>query len=69
MQSIIYVAATEFSLYYSYNWLPELKECAPKCPIVLAETKRDIRDEFEDARKSLDGKMRSERKIGQDVVS
>ncbi len=51
------------------HWLPELKECAPKCPIVLAETKRDIRDEFEDARKSLDGKMRSERKIGRDIVS
>ncbi len=51
------------------HWLPELKECAPKCPIVLAETKRDIRDEFEDAKKSLDGKMRSERKIGQDIVS
>ena len=34
------------------HWLPELKECAPECPFVLAETKKDIRDEYNDAQES-----------------
>ena len=36
------------------HWLPELKECAPKCPFVLAETKKDIRDEHEDIKLTLE---------------
>ena len=34
------------------HWLPELKECAPECPFVLAETKKDIRDEYNDVQES-----------------
>lgn len=32
----------------SSHWLPELNQHIPKCPFLIAETKKDIRDEFED---------------------
>jgi len=54
------------------HWLPELKECAPNCPFVLAETKKDIRDEFDDAQEdskleSLDDKSLFERIVPSDA--
>lgn len=30
------------------HWLPELRENAPNCPFVIAETKCDVRDEYKD---------------------
>ena len=29
-------------------WLPELRENVPKCPFVIVEAKKDIRDDYED---------------------
>lgn len=42
------------------HWLPELLESLPKCPFLLAETKRDIRDEYEDTKYDLEKDGRTE---------
>lgn len=34
-------------------WLPELKRHAPNCPFVIAETKKDLREELEDKKLAL----------------
>lgn len=41
-------------------WLPELKEHAPNCPFVIAETKRDIRDDYEDKKLFLESTGKTE---------
>lgn len=35
-------------------WLPELNEHAPNCPFVIAETKKDVREEYEDRKLLLE---------------
>lgn len=44
------------------HWLPELSQYAPKCPFMVAENKRDIREEYEDAKYDLEkqGQMECE---------
>ncbi len=41
-------------------WLPELKECAPKCPFVIVETKKDLREELEDKKTMLESEGKTE---------
>ena len=35
-------------------WLPELRESAPGCPFLIVETKRDLREEYEDKKSGLE---------------
>jgi small GTP-binding protein len=41
-------------------WLPELDEYAPNCPFVIAETKKDVRDEYEDKQLLLESVGKTE---------
>lgn len=42
------------------RWLPELKANAPNCPFIIAETKKDTRDEQEDKKLQLEREGRTE---------